>query len=110
MDGELERPGTNPAWKRGRPARMAGRRTGNARHDPRHPWMRRAVSVQAAPRPRVLVDLAALAGNYRVIVSATGRRGRGCRQGETDTGSASRVSPAPLYEAGCRTFFTAFAP
>ena len=56
---------------------------------------------------RVLVDLAALAGNYRAIGSATAAEVAGVVKADGYGLGVSGVARA-LYEAGCRTFFTAF--
>ena len=56
---------------------------------------------------RVLVDLAALAGNYRAIGSATAAEVAGVVKADGYGLGVSGIARA-LYEAGCRTFFTAF--
>ena len=56
---------------------------------------------------RVLVDLAALAGNYRAIGSATAAEVAGVVKADCYGLGVSDIARA-LYEAGCRTFFTAF--
>ena len=56
----------------------------------------------------MLVDLAALAGNYRAIGSATAAEVAGVVKADGYGLGVSGIARA-LYEAGCRTFFTAFA-
>ena len=56
---------------------------------------------------RVLVDLVALAGNYRAIGSATAAEVAGVVKADGYGLGVSDIARA-LYEAGCRTFFTAF--
>ena len=107
MDGELERPGTirpgsvgiPPAWPGGEPETP-----GTTPTPVDAPGRERAGRAAA----RVLVDLAALAGNYRVIVSATAAEAAGVVKANGYGLGVSGLARA-LYEAGCRTFFTAFA-
>ena len=56
---------------------------------------------------RVLVDLAALAGNYRTIASLSAAPVAGVVKADGYGLGASSLARA-LYAAGCRTFFTAF--
>ena len=56
---------------------------------------------------RMLVDLAALAGNYRAIGSATAAEVAGVVKADGYGLGVSGIARA-LYETGCRTFFTAF--
>ena len=56
---------------------------------------------------RVLVDLGALAGNYRTIASSTTASVAGVVKADGYGLGASSLARA-LYAAGCRTFFTAF--
>ena len=56
---------------------------------------------------RLVVDLSALAGNYRAIASATAGEVAGVVKANGYGLGASRVARA-LHAAGCRTFFTAF--
>ena len=56
---------------------------------------------------RVLVDLAALADNYRAIVSATAAEVAGVVKAHGYGLGVAGVADT-LYAAGCRTFFTAF--
>ena len=82
--GETERPGTHP-----RAADAPGRcREGRA-------------------AARVRVDLAALAGNYRTIVSSTSAEVAGVVKADGYGLGVPGLARA-LYGAGCRTFFTAF--
>ena len=60
-----------------------------------------------AAAARLLVDLAALAGNYRTIVSSTAAEVAGVVKADGYGLGAPGLARA-LYEAGCRTFFTAF--
>ena len=56
---------------------------------------------------RLVVDLAALAGNYRTIASSTAAEVAGVVKANGYGLGALAVAPA-LHAAGCRTFFTAF--
>ena len=106
-DGGPERPGTTrpgsagvpPAWPGGRPE------TPGATPTPVDAPGRGRGGRFAA---RVLVDLAALAGNYQAIVSATAAEVAGVVKADGYGLGAPGLARA-LYEAGCRTFFTAFA-
>ena len=84
MGGETERPGTGPQ--------------GAVRSDR---------CREGAAAARVLVDLAALAGNYRAIASATAAEVAGVVKAD-GYGLGLRGVARALYEVGCRTFFTAF--
>ena len=56
---------------------------------------------------RLIVDLAALGGNYRTIAASTAAEAAGVVKANGYGLGASRVARA-LHAAGCRTFFTAF--
>ena len=61
-----------------------------------------------AAAARVLVDLAALAANYRAIVSSTAAEVAGVVKADGYGLGVSGLADT-LYAAGCRTFFTAFS-
>ena len=63
---------------------------------------------EANTAARLVVDLAALAANYRTIASATAAEVAGVVKADGYGLGAASVARA-LHEAGCRTFFTAFA-
>ena len=63
---------------------------------------------EGAAAARVRVDLAALAANYRAIVSATAAEVAGVVKAHGYGLGVAGVADT-LYAAGCRTFFTAFS-
>ena len=106
MDGEPETPGTSLPGSADAPPALPGDKPETPVTTPR------AADAPGRDRDgraaaRVLVDLAALAGNYRAIASATAAEVAGVVKAD-GYGLGLRGLARALHEAGCRTFFTAF--
>ena len=112
MDGEPETPGTALPGSAGVPHGLPGgepETPGTAARAADAPGRDRKgrCEREGAAAARVIVDLAALAGNYRAIASATDAEVAGVVKADGYGLGVPGVARA-LYEAGCRTFFTAF--